>query len=522
MKENCVINPRTKRAVRKGTKTYNKIKHLLNETQESSKSVQVNMSVTKKIKSVAPEIIQAQPISKTKSRSIARVSSSAKTAKTASPPAPKTISVKKVTPLKSSQSSKIKAANYLKKIVRRKIIDNKIGEDENAGNKIVALVKRRLQPRYKPVSILPDKSDTKAPPAKDDTLLIDNVKVLQTFLKKKLIKDRYSLKNRIAFTKYVEEKIKSIPHGECAKPYTFNDGTKGFTIKNIIFLNKIIGTPSAYGKIYLSSIKNSFGGFAMVAKMMRETSDNLSEIRIMKTITNKLVSTGNSKHFIINVGSFQCKSKTENKPNERLLAINELAHGDLKMAVNDYEIYSKEEVMINMYLQIIIAIATFQIQTSHYHNDCHWGNFLYQRNNDVGWYKYIFNGNIFYLKSCGLNMCIYDYGLARKIPKAKIPIMSRYLIGDFHRISLAFITKNYNGWNDNDIPEDVVATAMNVKSFLTSNATLAKTNDGSFKKRDSVFQYIFDYVLSTIISDYPNVITTQTPNNVINKDAFII
>ena len=87
---------------------------------------------------------------------------------------------------------------------------------------------------------------------------------------------------------------------------------------------------------------------------------------------------------------------------------------------------------------------------------------------------------------------------------------------------LAFITKNYNGWNDNDIPEDVVATAMNVKSFLTSNATLAKTNDGSFKKRDSVFQYIYDYVFPAIFSDYPNVITTQTPDNVINKDAFII
>lgn len=91
-------------------------------------------------------------------------------------------------------------------------------------------------------------------------------------------------------------------------------------------------------------------------------------------------------------------------------------------------------------------------------------------------------------------MCIYDYGLARKIPKAKIPIMSRYLIGDFHRISLAFITKNYNGWNDNDIPEDVVATAMNVKSFLTSNATLAKTNDGSFKKEIRFFNiYLIMY-----------------------------
>lgn len=518
MKENCVINPLTKRAVRRGTKTYNKIKHLLDDPQESSKSVQVNMSVTKKIKSVKPATIQSPPISKIKSRPSSRVSS----VKTASLSAPKTISVKQATPLKSSKSSKIKAANYLKKVIRRKIIDDKIERDENAGNKIVALVKRRLQPRYEPISILPDKSDTKPPPPKDDTLLIDNVKVLQTFLRKKLIKDRYSLKNRIAFTKYVEEKIKSIPHGECAKPYTFNDGTKGFTIKNIIFLNKIIGTPSAYGKIYLSSIKNSFGGFAMVAKMMRETSDNLSEIRIMKTITNKLISTGKSKHFIINVGSFQCKSKTENKPNERLLAINELAHGDLKMAVNDYDIYSNEKIMINIYIQIIIAIATFQIQTSHYHNDCHWGNFLYQRNNDVGWYKYTFNGNIFYLKSCGLNMCIYDYGLARKIPKAKIPTMSRYLIADFHRISLAFITDNYRGWNTNDLPEDVVATAMNVKTFLTSNATLSMINDGSFKKRDSVFQYIFDYVLPAIMSDYGDIITTQEPDNVINQDAFII
>ena len=161
MKENCVINPLTKRAVRRGTKTYNKIKHLLDDPQESSKSVQVNMSVTKKIKSVKPATIQSPPISKIKSRPSSRVSS----VKTASLSAPKTISVKQATPLKSSKSSKIKAANYLKKVIRRKIIDDKIERDENAGNKIVALVKRRLQPRYEPISILPDKSDTKPPPA---------------------------------------------------------------------------------------------------------------------------------------------------------------------------------------------------------------------------------------------------------------------------------------------------------------------------------------------------------------------
>ena len=63
---------------------------------------------------------------------------------------------------------------------------------------------------------------------------------------------------------------------------------------------------------------------------------------------------------------------------------------------------------------------------------------------------------------------------------------------------------------------------MNVKTFLTSNATLSMINDGSFKKRDSVFQYIFDYVLPAIMSDYGDIITTQEPDNVINQDAFII
>jgi predicted unusual protein kinase regulating ubiquinone biosynthesis (AarF/ABC1/UbiB family) len=49
------------------------------------------------------------------------------------------------------------------------------------------------------------------------------------------------------------------------------------------------------------------------------------------------------------------------------------------------------------------------------HRDAHYGNFLYQENNEIGYYHYIFNGKNYYLKSCKYNIMIYDFGFANEI-----------------------------------------------------------------------------------------------------------
>jgi hypothetical protein len=361
-------------------------------------------------------------------------------------------------------------------------------------------------------------------PKKRIVPLIDNIKIIQKFLKKKLIKDRYSLKNRIAFTKYVENKIKSIPSNECAKPYTFPDGTKGYTINNIIYLNKIIGTPSVYGKIYLSTIKNSFGGFAMVAKMMQDSKTNLNEIALMHNITNKLIASGISKHFIINVGSFHCMNKKEKNRNNKLLAINELAHGDLSIMVNDQNMYRDERLLINVFLQIYIAIATFQIHTKYVHRDCHWGNFLYQRNNDVGWYKYIFDDNTFYLKACGYNMAIYDFGLSKKIKDEDIKKANSMLFDDYFKIIHAFIPERNRGWNKNTMPPLVNESMTNLRDYLNSHAVIGKVVNKGFKNQVDLFHFIYENVFRQFINDFNDIITDVKPTGkIINEEnPFII
>ena len=69
--------------------------------------------------------------------------------------------------------------------------------------------------------------------------------------------------------------------------------------------------------------------------------------------------------------------------------------------------------------------------------DTHMGNFLYAKNsehNPDGYYKYRFGNETYYLKSCGYNVMIYDFGDSNKI---KIPI------DKIKRFELFYETDNY-------------------------------------------------------------------------------
>jgi len=566
VKENCVINPLTNRAILKGSSAYNRIKHLLPKSKSEDNEENIKQKTPPKKSSYkTPPLASSKSEYKTaplasskssyKTAPLASSKSSYKTAPLASSkssyktaPLASSKSEYKTAPLASSKSkyktaplasskSKYKTAPLASSKSSYKTAPLASSKSEyktaplassKSSYKTAPLASSKSS--YKTAPLASSKSSYKTPPLgtsykkNKDTPLIDNIKILQNFFKKKLIKDRYSLKNRIAFTKYVENKIKSISAGECAKPYTFPDGSKGYTINNIIYLNKIIGTPSEYGKIYISTIKNSFGGFAMVAKMMKDNKRNLKEIELMYNITNKLITSGKSKHFIINVGSFHCMKKNENKANEKLLAINELAHGDLNMIVNDPNIFQDEKLIINIFIQIYISIATFQIQTKHAHKDCHWGNFLYQKNNDEGWYKYTFNDNTFYLKACGYNMAIYDFGLSIKIKDEDAQKAIIILLNDYQRIIHAFISKKNKGWNENEMPPLVNSTITNLKEYLLTNPVQEKIINNQFKNQVDLFNFLYNNVFKVFFNDFSDIITDVKPTGkIINEESpFII
>lgn len=282
-------------------------------------------------------------------------------------------------------------------------------------------------------------------------------KRIQRFLKNKLITNKFTLDNRVKFSKYLQSRLKSINSTDCLDSKTFKDGKRGYTIKNIIDLVKQIGTKSVYGVIYLSNIKESLGGFSIVSKVMAPTKDNLQEIKLMREITDKLLLTKKTKHFAAVHKHVVCNKNTLTDyngdkimmPNKfKLVSINELAHGDLKTLIYDKKVALNDDLMLNILYQVFISIATFQNKVKYIHNDAHYGNILYQINNEKGYYEYEFNGKKYYLKACGYNMILYDFGLSKNIStSSKLKQYGHLIMYDYARIINAFLTKTY-GWGE--------------------------------------------------------------------------
>jgi hypothetical protein len=64
------------------------------------------------------------------------------------------------------------------------------------------------------------------------------------------------------------------------------------------------------------------------------------------------------------------------------------------MLTSERKILNDDELLFNILFQTYISIATFQNMLKYIHRDAHYGNFLYQENNEIGYYHYIFNGNM--------------------------------------------------------------------------------------------------------------------------------
>ena len=352
---------------------------------------------------------------------------------------------------------------------------------------------------------------------------------IQYFLKNKLISNKFTLDNRVKFSRYLQTRLKSISQNDCLDTKIFKDGKRGYTIKNIIDLVKKIGTESAYGAIYLSSIKESFGGYSIVSKVMAATKDNLQEIKLMREITDKLLLTKKTKHFAAVHKHAVCKKDslisyqgdTINMPSKlKLVSINELAHGDLKTLVAKKDIAGNMNLMCNLLFQVFISIGTFQNLVGYVHNDAHYGNFLYQMNNEKGYYEYEFDGKKYYLKACGYNMMIYDFGLSKGI---KTPVLlAKYghlIIRDYVRIIHAFLTKA-NGWGQYyDVPTR--ECEMKVESIKQVLMKILGSVVNVNKTPKDMFKYIIENALIPF-SPADMFMTSKPKATIINSSPYKI
>ena len=305
--------------------------------------------------------------------------------------------------------------------------------------------------------------------------------------------------------------LKKVNNTECLEKKLF-DGKQGYTIKNIIDMVTKIGTESEYGVIFLTKINNKLDAFSIASKIMPNTTNNYNEVLLMKHITKEIIVKKKSRHFVMMYKYCVCKKK-EVDENIKIVCINELAHGDLRTLMEKRDVIIHNDIITNLLFQTLISIGSFHNLIRYLHKDTHDGNFLYQTNTEKGYYDYLFQGQHYYLKSCGYNIMIYDFGLSQKIDSSK-----NYKLGyigfskDYARICNAFMSKIY-GWGQYD---DLPNLNNNVKIIrlrtLLNNISTINYKD-YFKK---IIEQVF-------IPLSPNGMwITERPQNVINKVAFVI
>ena len=352
---------------------------------------------------------------------------------------------------------------------------------------------------------------------------------IQKFLRDKLIANKNNLNNRVNTYKLVSKRITDLKSDECLENKVFN-GAHGYTIRDIINLEKQIGTPSKNGAIYLTSIPDFLGIYPIASKVMKSTADNTKEVKLMTKITNELLLQKTSRHFLMIYGSCVCSKQIAEKL--RLVSINELADGDLKTLIHKKTVVSDADLMFNLLIQTFISIATFHNVVGHIHRDPHYGNFLYQNNNDKGYYHYIFNGHSYYLKACDYNIVIYDYGYASPIREYKKSVLPgivntqvRMIAFDYTNIIHSFFNSKYYGFvNFPNLPpeptnKNAISILKKLQDFVSDE--FAKNNANNGEKHFE--NYIFDFILEELLAYAPKgMFLTYRPANVINSTPFYI
>ena len=429
----------------------------------------------------------------------------------------------------------------VKKVSKNKGVKNAKGvnvikdSDKKAKIKILqAAIKRKLAINKKDSTVISNiKSSiskiSKKPSYNSNSRIFSNdilkIKKIQRFLKDKLVVNKHTLTNRINRFNLLKQRLALLKDNDCLEKKTFN-GADGYTIRNIINLEKKIGTKSKYGTIYLTSIPNFISKYPIATKVMKYDNDNINEVNLMWMITNKILLEKVSRHFIMIYGSCSCSKRIAEKL--RLISINELADGDLKMLVSFRAVIADHELLFNIFFQTFISIASFHNLTGFVHKDAHYGNFLYQINNEKGYYHYIFNGKNYYLKSCKYNIIIFDYGFSKKINdnmnnNLLVKRESRYVFEDYSRILNAFKNKK-TGWGKyKDLPNDRINDIiMNINNILNNNIYLELSsnvaNNIPYSKR-----IINDIIKDVFLKYTPrDMFITTRPSNVLNDVPFRI
>jgi hypothetical protein len=272
-------------------------------------------------------------------------------------------------------------------------------------------------------------------------------------------KKKNNLSDRIKYYNILHKYIKSIKGTNCFNIIIKNN-QKEYSIGDKIIIDKRIGDDSKYGITFISHYKKSSNlqleKYLIFATKLTDFNrkGNINEYKILKYLT-KLNIDEVCPHFPIGYGKLVCDKvpddlKTTIKKKRRqilgselynkshIFIFNELADGSLKQLKNKQMPY---EIIDNALEQCIISIIFFNKYVNAYHNDCHYGNFLYHLIEPGGYFHYNIYGTDYYIENIGYLWVIWDYGLIK--PYYNTYEVNKNMFGSFSKMPLA-ISHDFN------------------------------------------------------------------------------
>jgi hypothetical protein len=356
------------------------------------------------------------------------------------------------------------------------------------------------------------------------------IKDIKKYFEDKNIK--YNLDSRIFYYNHILNKITGISNNECLNVrQQENSNAVNYTIKDKISLVKRIGTSSKYGYIYIANIKNEIGKRPIAAKLMIQNNRNILESELNSKITELIINKKISKHFILTYKVIKCNILSNKKLpdiiNNRkyIILLNELARGDLKHLCKQKEFLKNDEMLYNVFAQIMLSILTFH-NFGYVHRDCHWGNFLYHYNNNLtGYYHYNINGKNYYLKTGKYSMYIYDFGLCTTINR----VDNYDIYDDYRRIIGPFVNQNISkdSWlADINMPMNLPSNEFSIfiRDFKYKLRNIYKDNRNISIQNTKFLNLISEGIISELLKLPNNIFTDTKPLNakIINKKPYYI
>jgi serine/threonine protein kinase len=228
-----------------------------------------------------------------------------------------------------------------------------------------------------------------------------------------------SLENRIAEFRKVKDLL------QINKQSCLEKQGNGYTLNNIVNLEKQFGTDGVNGIIYsakvISATSNaSKTSYPVVAKIMAVSKENKNEINLSIRISNKILQQSISRHFLLCYGYIHCKNTQQQmgvyieneieKVSDYLVSFNEMATGDLEKLFNEI---TDANIVQNILAQCLLSIMTFH-KLGWIHQDTHSANFLYHYSdiNRGNYYHYRILNQDYYIQDFGYTIMLYDFGYA--------------------------------------------------------------------------------------------------------------